>query len=301
MEIGWIGLGRMGHAMAGTLLRAGHDVIVWNRTHQKAEALRAAGARVADTIADTCRGDAVITMLADDAAVTGVVCRPHGILDSLEPNKAVHVSMSTISPALVRGLAERHAERNQHFVSATVLGRPAAAEQSKLFVLAAGDRDQLDFLQPVFAALAQQVFVVGDAPEASNVVKLGCNALIATIIEAIGETLALVTKSGVVEPKVYIDVLLATVIGTPLYRPYGEHILHREFEPGFAMPLALKDMELALGAGRERAVPLPLVSLLRDHLVEAIAAGDGALDWTALALVAQREAGLTTARPEATP
>jgi 3-hydroxyisobutyrate dehydrogenase-like beta-hydroxyacid dehydrogenase len=291
MEIGVIGLGQMGHAMAQSLLRGGHTVIVWNRTREKAESLRAAGAHVADTVGDACRGDAVITMLADDAAVNRVVCTAHGILDSLAPNKGVHVSMSTISPRLVHNLTERHAERNLHFISAPVLGRPAAAEQGKLFVLAAGSGDQIDFLRPAFDAMAQQVFVIGEVPEAANVVKVACNAMIASVIEAIGETLALVTKAGG-DPKVYIDVLLSTVLSTPLYRPYAENIFQRHFEPGFRLPLALKDMELALATGHDRAVPLPLVSLIRDHMLEAIAAGDGALDWSALALVPQREAGL---------
>lgn len=293
MEIGLIGVGNMGRAMARSLLRAGHTVIVWNRTRQKADSLRSDGAHVADAIGDACRGDAVITMLADDAAVNRVVCTPHGILDSLAPNKCVHVSMSTISPRLVHNLTERHAERNLHFISAPVLGRPAAAEQGKLFVLAAGAGEQLDVLRPAFDAMAQQVFVIGNVPETANVVKVACNTMIATVIEAIGETLALATKSGV-DPKVYIDVLLSTVLGTPIYRPYGENISQHNFAPGFALPLALKDMELALATGHDLAVPLPLVSLIRDHILEAIAAGDGALDWSALALVPQREAGLVS-------
>jgi 3-hydroxyisobutyrate dehydrogenase-like beta-hydroxyacid dehydrogenase len=191
----------------------------------------------------------------------------------------------------VRSLTEQHRERNENFLSAPVLGRPAAAEEGKLSVLAAGPRDLIDVMRPAFEAIGQHVFEIGDEPAAANVIKLCCNTMIATIIEAIGETLALVTKSGI-EPKAYIDVLLATVLGTPLYRPYGEHILDHDFEPGFRLPLALKDMELALGTGKERGVPLPLVSVVRDHMIEAIAAGDGELDWAALALVPQREAGL---------
>jgi 3-hydroxyisobutyrate dehydrogenase-like beta-hydroxyacid dehydrogenase len=292
MDVGFIGLGHMGQAMARSLLRAGHQVTVWNRTRAKAEALRDAGARVADKIGEACRGDAVVTMLADDEAVQRITCAPHGILDSLAPNKTIHISMSTISPLLVRNLTERHAERNYPFVSAPVLGRPTAAEQGSLFVVAAGDRDSLDFVQPIFDAVGQRTFVIGETPEAANLVKLSVNAMIATVIEAIGETLALVTKSGAVDAKTYIDILLSTVLGTPLYRPYGENVINRSFEPEFPIPLALKDMRLALDAGTERDVPLPLVSLIRDHMLEAIAAGDGDCDWSALALVAQREAGI---------
>ena len=291
MNLGVIGLGRMGQAMARSLLRAGHRVVVWNRSRDKSDALRDAGAVVADQLGDACHGDAVITMLADDAAVTSIVCGPHGLLDSLGPNRGIHVSMSTISPALVHRVAERHAERNQHFVSAPVLGRPAVAEQGKLSILAAGKAELIDVLRPAFDALGQRTFVIGDVPEQANLAKLSCNALIGTMLEAVGETLALVTKGGVA-PKAYIDVLMATVLASPVYQPYGEPILERSFEPGFRVPLALKDVELVLSAGKELAVPLPIVSLLRDHLIEAIAAGDGDLDWSAISLVAQREAGL---------
>ena len=204
------------------------------------------------------------------------MCGPHGILDALEPERNIHVSMSTISPALVRALAERHAERNQSFLSAPVLGRPSAAEQGKLFVLAAGNADLIEALRPAFDALGQRTFVIGDAPESANLVKLSCNALIGTMLEAVGETLALVSKAGIA-PKAYIDVLMATALNSPVYAPYGESILQRHFEPEFRVPLALKDIELSLDAGNDLAVPLPLLSLLRDHLIAAIAAGDGEL------------------------
>ncbi|HTR51890.1 MAG TPA: NAD(P)-dependent oxidoreductase [Kofleriaceae bacterium] len=291
MDIGIIGLGHMGQAMARSLLRGGHQVSVWNRSRDKAEPLRAAGAHVADALVDACRGDAVITMLSDDDAVEQVVCGPHGVLDALEPNRVIHVSMSTISPALVRCLAERHGERNQSFLSAPVLGRPAAAEQGELFVLAAGDADLVDVMRPAFDSLGQHTFVIGDTPEAANLVKVACNALVATIIDAVGETLALAIKAGIA-PKAFLDVVMTTALGSPLYQPYGEPILHRRFEPGFRLPLALKDMELVLATGKELVVPMPIVSLLRDHLLEAIAAGDGDLDWAAMSLVPQREAGL---------
>ena len=291
MDIGVIGLGRMGHAMAMSLIRGGHRVVVWNRSSDKAEPLRAAGAQVGDAISDACRGDAVITMLADDDAVEHVVCGPHGVLDALEPNRGIHVSMSTISPELVHRLAERHGERNQSFLSAPVLGRPAAAEQAKLFVLAAGNADLIDVLEPVFAAIAQRMFVIGDVPEHANLVKLASNALIGAMLEAVGETLALVTKAGVA-PKAYIEVLMATALGSPVYQPYGEMILRREFQPAFRVPLALKDIALALGAGKDLAVPLPLLELIRDHLIEVVTAGDGDLDWSTITLVPQRDAGL---------
>lgn len=292
MDIGFVGLGNMGAAMVRSLLRAGHRVVVFNRTARKAEPLRAAGADVARNVGDVCRGDAVITMLADDTAVEQVVCGAHGLLDGMEPARTVHVSSSTISPALVHDLAERHAERNLLFVSAPVLGRPEVAEQGKLVALAAGDAGVIDSLRPMFDAIAQRTFVVAAAPEAANVVKLACNTIIAALIESLGEALALVTKSGLVEPARFLDVLLATVLSAPNFRPYGEHLKTQQFEPGFRLPLALKDMELVLATAHDHAVPMPLVSLIRDHLLEGIATGYGELDWASLALVAQDAAGL---------
>jgi len=293
MDIGFIGLGKMGSAMVRSLLRAGHRVTVYNRTASKASPLREVGAEVAHTPAETCRGDVVFTMVSDDAAVLDIVCRPHGLLDTLEPVKTVHVSASTISPALVREIAERHRERNLGFVSVPVLGRPDVAEAGKLTALAAGDAALIDAVQPALAAFAHKTFVVGSEPEAANVVELACNALIATIIEALGESLALVMKTGLVEPKTFIEVLLGTVLASPTFRPYGEHLRDRQFEPGFRLPLALKDIELALGTAHEHAVPLPIVSVIRDHMLEAIATGHGEQDWIALALVAQHAAGIT--------
>src|SRR5258706_14593973 len=190
MDIGVIGLGHMGQAMASSLLRGGHHVVVWNRSREKAEPLRAAGARVADAVVDACRGDAVITMLSDDSAVEQIVCAAHGVLDALEPKRGIHVSMSTISPTLVQCLTERHAERNQNFLSAPVLGRPAAAARGKLFVLAAGNRDLIDVMRPAFDALGQGTFFVSNLPHHANLVKISCNALVATIIHAIVEMLA---------------------------------------------------------------------------------------------------------------
>ena len=260
-------------------------------TRAKAESLTGDGAIVAGAIGDACRGDAVLTMLSDDDALAAVACGPHGVLDALAPGRGIHVSASTVSPALVRDLAERHAERNQHFVSAPVLGRPAAAERGELTVLAAGNPDLIEILRPAFDAIGKRTFPIGDAPERANVVKLACNAMIGAMLEAVGETLALVVKAGV-EPKAYIDVLMATALASPVYQPYAEPILKHHFEPEFRVPLALKDMELALFTGKDLAVPLPIISVVRDHLIEAIAAGDGDLDWSALSLVPQREAGL---------
>jgi 3-hydroxyisobutyrate dehydrogenase-like beta-hydroxyacid dehydrogenase len=193
---------------------------------------------------------------------------------------------------MVHELADRHRERNIGFVSVPMLGRPEVAELGKLTALAAGDAAALDAVTPALDAIAQRAFIVGSAPEAANVVKLACNTMIATIIESLGETLALVGKTGLVARNTFLDVLLATVLASPSFQPYGEHVRDNAYEPGFKLPLALKDIELVLATAHDRAVPLPIVSVIRDHMLEAIATGHADQDWVALTLVAQHDAGL---------
>src|SRR5882724_7678298 len=196
MKVGFIGLGHMGAGMAANLLRAGHDVTVYNRTAGKVQALVERGARAAARVADACQGEAIVTMLADDGAVEGVVFGEKGVIGSL-PEGALHVSMSTISVALSERLSAAHTKARQRFVAAPVFGRPEAAAAAKLFIVAAGARDALDACSPLFEALGQKTFSVGSKPQAANLVKLSGNFLIASVIEALGEAIALVSKAGV--------------------------------------------------------------------------------------------------------
>ena len=158
MKVAFIGLGNMGSHMARHLLRAGHDVTVWNRTLSKAEELRSQGAKVAKSPGEAAKeAEAVITMLADDHAVESAVLHPGGVMESL-PQNAAHISMSTISVALSRKLAEEHAKRGHKYIAAPVFGRPEAAEAGKLFVVAAGDKEAVERHKPLLEALGQRVF-----------------------------------------------------------------------------------------------------------------------------------------------
>jgi 3-hydroxyisobutyrate dehydrogenase-like beta-hydroxyacid dehydrogenase len=163
MRVGFIGLGNMGTGMAANLLKAGHEVTVYNRTRAKAEALVAQGARAAADIAQACRGDAVITMLADDNAVEGVTQGEGGVVTSLPPG-ALHISSSTISVALSERLTAAHAAAGQRFVAAPVFGRPDAAARRQLFVLAAGADEAITAAAPLLEAMGKAVFPVAEAP-----------------------------------------------------------------------------------------------------------------------------------------
>lgn len=281
----------MGSGMAANLLKAGHAVAAYNRSAVKVDALVQLGATAAHTVADACRGDVVQTMLADDDAVESVTLGPGGIVATLPPG-GTHISSSTISVALARRLAAAHAEAGQSYVAAPVFGRPEAAAAAKLFVIAAGAPAVLERVTPLFDVIGQRTFVVSEQPYNANLVKLSGNFLLATVIESLGEAIALVGKAGV-DPVSYIDILTSTLFSAPAYATYGGLIARKRYEPaGFAATLGLKDVRLALQAAEELAVPLPLGSLLRDRFLSLLANGGGQLDWSAIAPLSERDAGL---------
>jgi 3-hydroxyisobutyrate dehydrogenase-like beta-hydroxyacid dehydrogenase len=290
MKIGFIGLGNMGVGMAANLLKAGHELTAYNRSQDKVDALAAQGAQPARSVAEACRGDVVITMLADDAAVEAVTFGDGGILASLSPG-ATHVSSSTISVALSERLTAAHTEAGQNFVAAPVFGRPEAAAAAKLFVVVGGDSGTVATLSSIFDAIGQRTFVLSEEPKAANLVKLSGNFLIASVIESLGEAMALVGKAGV-DKQQYLDLLTSTLFGAPVYKTYGGLVAGGKFEPpGFAAPLGLKDVRLALAAGEELQVPLPIAGLLRDRFLTLLANGGAHLDWSAIGALAAWEAG----------
>jgi 3-hydroxyisobutyrate dehydrogenase-like beta-hydroxyacid dehydrogenase len=292
MRVGFIGLGNMGQAMARSLIRAGHTVTVYNRTRSRADELAREGAAPADSPADAARNaEAVITMLADDHAVEQVVFGDGALLDSLG-DEAAHISMSTISVALSKQLAEAHVENGQGYLAAPVFGRPEAAAEGKLWIVAAGDEAQVKRFRPLFEAMGRGVSFVGPEPWKANVVKLGGNFLIAAMLESLGEAFALARKSGI-EAQQFLEIVNQALFNSPIYANYGKQIAAEEFEPaGFKLTLGLKDARLALEAAEAEAVPMPLASLIRDHMIEAVAHGKGDADWSAVADVSARAAGL---------
>lgn len=291
MKVGFIGLGKMGSGMASNLLKAGHDVTAYNRTPSRVQALVALGAHAAPHVADACHGDVVITMLADDAALEVVAFGEKGIIANLSRN-AIHVSMSTISVALSEKLDAAHAKAGQRYVSAPVFGRPQAAAEAKLFIAPAGPANAVEACMPLFEAIGQKTFRLGESAPTANLVKLSGNFLIASVIESLGEALALVGKAGV-DRHQYIDLLTSSLFAAPVYKTYGGLLAEGKFTPaGFAAPLGLKDVRLTLAAAETLRVPMPLASLLRDRLLRLLATGGEELDWSALGELAAKDAGL---------
>jgi 3-hydroxyisobutyrate dehydrogenase-like beta-hydroxyacid dehydrogenase len=291
MKVGFIGLGNMGAGMAANLLKAGHELTVYNRTSEKTRPLAEQGARAASDPAEAAGGDVVFTMLADDNAVEQVVFGEKGILASLQP-AAVHVSSSTISVALAERLTAAHETKGQQFISAPVFGRPEAAAAAKLFVVVAGQPDAVEKCMPLLSAIGQRTFRFGEKPSSANLVKLSGNFLIASVIESLSEAMALVGKAGLDQHE-YLEFLTSTLFTAPVYKTYGGLIAERKYQPvGFAAPLGLKDVRLALAAGEQFRVPLPLASLIRDRFLTLLARGGESLDWVAISRVAAEEAGL---------
>lgn len=288
MKIGFLGLGQMGHGMAANLIKAGHEVTLYNRSRDKAVGL---DAPIAATPGQAAAGkEVVFTMLAHDAALEAVMHGPEGVIAHL-PQGAIHVSSSTISVATAEALAKAHEAAGQKLISAPVFGRPDAAAAGKLFIAAAGEQADIARLQPLFDAIGQRMFVMSDQPARANLVKLSGNFLIASVIESLGEALALVGKGGV-EQKAYLELLTSTLFNAPIYKTYGNLLVEKKFEPaGFAAPLGQKDIRLVLAAGEALNVPLPLASLLRDRFLALMAQGGEKLDWSAIGALPAKDSG----------
>ena len=294
MDVALIGLGRMGAGIAKSVLRAGHRVTVFNRTKEKAEALRADGALVAQSVADSCRTGVVFTMVADDAALQGLVFGAGGILASL-PSGGVHVSLSTISVALSDKLSAEHAKASQGYLAVPVFGRPEVAEAGRLALVAAGHDALIQKCSPLFEAMGPRLFVVGEKPSLANVVKLSGNFLIAAVLESLSEAMVFARKSGV-DPAALLDFLTSTLFTAPLYKTYGGLIVEGKHEPaGFLLPLGLKDLRLVLQAAEAANVPMPIASVVRDRFITAMARGHQDQDWSVIGRVAAEDAGIEKA------
>lgn len=291
MIVGFIGLGGMGQGVARRLLESGHELKVWNRSSAPVEALVADGATAAAGPAEALDADVCLSMLSQDDVIEHVLVSS-GALDKARPG-LVHANLSTVSVAFAERMERLHRERGLGYVSAPVLGRPDVAAAGQLNVLCAGDPQAVAKVAPLLALFSKKVWPLGDEAARASVTKIACNFALASMIETLGEAGALVEGHGVPVKDLYA-VMTGTLFASPAYGVYATLIAEKAFEPaGFSMPLGLKDVRLALAAGEAATTPLPIASLLRDAFIEAIAAGDGDKDWSALGANAFRRAGRT--------
>jgi 3-hydroxyisobutyrate dehydrogenase-like beta-hydroxyacid dehydrogenase len=292
--IGFIGLGNMGFPIARNLLKAGYKLRVFNRTKEKGAPLAEQGAELVDCsnqVAET--GSIVFSMLADDDAVQSVSVRDPDFLKRLGP-RGIHVSMSTISPETARQLAEQHSEHGVSYIGSPVVGRPDRAAAGKLFILLAGKHDAKERVLPMLECIGERIFDFSENPWNSNVAKLALNFNIVAAIECMAESFTFAEKNGIRREKM-AELLSNTVFGGVVYKGYGQHVAHHDYEPaGFRLKLGWKDLRLALQTAQESATPMPIGSFLRDRMLSALAKGRGDMDWSAIALGASEDAGLST-------
>jgi 3-hydroxyisobutyrate dehydrogenase-like beta-hydroxyacid dehydrogenase len=294
-DIGFVGLGRMGTAMAANLAAAGRRVIAYVRRPDRIRQLESIGLRPTTDIGDLLDCEVVISMLPDDAAAREIVFGDRdddldGLAAGLMPG-AIHLSMSTISTAAASQLAAEHARLGQGYVAAPVFGNPDAAKARQLFIVAAGVPADVERCQPIFRSLGQRTFVVGSDPQDANLFKLLGNMMSATALEMLGEAVAVVRKHGL-DPQPFIDIMTGTMFGGRAHKIYGDKIARQTYAAGFVLPLVLKDVRLALAEAEKAGAPMPSVNVVRDRLITGIARGYGELDWTALGLIAAEEAGI---------
>lgn len=290
MTIGFIGLGAMGMPMATNLLKAQLPLLVWSRNGANAEKLVGAGATAVASAAQAAKVDVLFSMLADDQAVSDVFIES-GVLDQM-PQGSIHVNMATVSVAMAKKLTQLHAARGVGYVAAPVLGRIDVAAAGNLNILAAGKGQDLERIQHLLDLMGQKTWRYGEDPAQANVVKIAANFSIACAIETMAETSALVRAYGI-ESQAFIDLLTQTLYPSPVYKGYGTMIAQERYSPaGFKLSLGLKDVRLALEAGEAQHLSLPLGSTLRDCHLEAIAQGDGLLDWAALGKAAARRGNI---------
>ncbi|HEY6347308.1 MAG TPA: NAD(P)-dependent oxidoreductase [Bryobacteraceae bacterium] len=292
VNVGFIGLGRMGHGMARRILEGGHKLAVYDIAAPRVAEVAAAGATATATVAEACRDrDVVVTMLVEDSTVVEVALRQGGIRESL-PAGSIHLAMGTYGVAAIRTLASAHAEGNQFLVAAPVLGRPDLAASGQLGIVAAGSQDALRRCQPLFEVIGRRVFHAGAEPEAATVVKLANNLVLGCAMIAMAEGFSLVRKYGV-EQQVLYEVMTEGLFSAPAYKGYGKTMVEQTYEPpGSPITVGLKDANLIQAAADLARVPLPAFNVYRDRLLGAVAHGDGDKDQAALAREQARACGL---------
>jgi 3-hydroxyisobutyrate dehydrogenase-like beta-hydroxyacid dehydrogenase len=296
--VGFVGLGHMGSAMAANLAATGIRVIAYVRRQDQIEKLKSLSLEPTTDFTELLKCKVVISMLTDDDAAREIVFGRKdigliGLANGLTPG-AIHLSMSTISTATVSQLQSEHERHRQGFVAAPVFGNPAAAGARQLFIAAAGAPADVEICLPLLDNLGRQTFVVGHNPADASLYKLLGNMITATALEMLGEAIAVIRKRGL-DPKPFMDLMTSTNFGGRAHKLFGDKIVAQNYEPGFVIPLALKDVRLALTEAENAGVPMPSVAVVRDRMITGIARGHAGLDWSALGLIAGEEAGIIPA------
>jgi 3-hydroxyisobutyrate dehydrogenase-like beta-hydroxyacid dehydrogenase len=289
MNIAFLGLGKMGAAMAGHLRAAGHQLTVWNRDLAKTAELAARGATVALSPAEAAEGkEVILSMLFDDAANEAVLLGADGAIAHLAPG-ALHIACSTISVALSKRLAAAHAEKGQQFVAAPVFGRPNVAIDGKLWIVAAGADDAIAKARPLLEVFSRGISIAGAEPSQAHAVKLAGNFLITMMIQSLSEAFVFAEASGI-DPATLLETVNSALFQSPFYAAYGKVMLDPPATPGATIALGNKDLTLFLEAAKAGSVHPTLANRMAERFAEAIANGLENADWAAGLLKAESTA-----------
>ena len=292
MRLGYLGIGLMGEPMVANLLADGHEVTVWNRSPDKTAALVALGATLAATPAQAAAGGVVLSCLADDQALDAVFA--DGSVVAALGRDGVHVSISTISAACAASLATAHAAAGVHYVAAPIIGRPDAVRARVPSFLTAGPLAAKERVKPILEKLSRRIFDFGTEASAANVAKINFNFMIATTIEALSESFAVVEQHGI-DARDFYEMVIGTAFGCPIFENYGRQLSQHGWDTvGFKLALGLKDVRLAQATAAAVGARMRLGELLEARFSEAVAHGHGDKDWTAIALDVRAEAGLSS-------
>jgi 3-hydroxyisobutyrate dehydrogenase-like beta-hydroxyacid dehydrogenase len=291
-KIGFIGTGMMGFPMVRNLLKSGYDVMVYNRTSEKAASLIELGASVGKNPLNVAQpGGIVMSCVSEDDALTAVVGENGQLAECLGKN-GIHVSMSTILPSTAARLARQQSAFGGYYIAAPVMGRPDVVLAKKQSYFVAGDENAKKRVEPLLEAIGMKIFDFGALPENANVAKLAANFLIASAIEAMAEAFTLVSKNNGDSGKL-LEALGSTLFACPIYQNYGRQILDKQYaEPLFKLRLGQKDVRLVTETAAESKTAMRFARVLQDRFSEAVAHGLSDYDWTAIASEVEKEAGL---------
>jgi 3-hydroxyisobutyrate dehydrogenase-like beta-hydroxyacid dehydrogenase len=294
MNVGFIGLGSMGWAIAANLRKAGHNLTVYNRSKEKSEAFAKQGGKAVFSAIEAVQGDVVFSMLADDKATEAVFLTEsdgNNLVSNHAP-QTVHISLSTISVRLSDKLTEIYRQNGKRYMAATVMGRPDVAERGELIVMAAGASDDVEKCRPLLEQIGTAVHVLGTEPSKANVAKVAANFMISSMLETFGEAFALVRKNNVDE-KLFYQIMANEFFASPIYAKYGKLIVDRNYDSGaFTVKLQEKDTRLLLECAQDSQVPMPFASAIENTFLSAIGRGLGNADPCAIAKLIAENAGL---------
>src|SRR5580704_5692539 len=279
MRIAFLGLGKMGRAVARHLLNAGHELTVWDRTSQNVEQLKTLGAKAAETPSDAvAQSEVVFTMVIDDATLEAIVFDA-ALIKAMQP-QSIHASLSTISVNFSNRLTDAHRAAGTHFAAAPVFGRPNVAEDGRLWTVTAGEVQVVEKIRPLLETFSRGITVVSEKPSAAHALKLGGNFLITAMIASLSEGLVYAEALGV-EPRVYLETINSALFQSPFYQAYGKIMLDPPEHPGGTIALGEKDLRLFREAATSSDVKTELADLFETNFQKAIEAGMTDEDWAA--------------------